>query len=291
MGEFPQYLSSKEIYEKKRVIPGKPRGGEIIDLTYWMPPVFVETWAYSIANKPHLIPYLINPEVKELSGFFGDLWNGIKKLGQSVWSFTKDNIWLVAPAVAGGVAYAVSEDVREHPEYVLGPLGVYYLGYALYKWGKKTPDEPIKQGVAQLQNPPPQVAEEVKNAVEKSDVLKDLVKLGADVAGTLLAQKIIAESQKRGQSPQETVEQGFAYVTRWAPEFRKMGLVTPEQALAAVFQATGGAPPDPNQDPWELLQIRPFHETTTDKIGEFFRKYGWIVATAVIGLVLLKEKK
>jgi len=315
MPEYPQFLSLKNLIAKRmtmqRFMPSEAiRGKEVIDVTKWMPPVISESFVFMLANKPHLLPYLVGG--KRLSGWLGDIWEGIKSVGENVWSFVKDNKWLVIPAAAGATAFAVSEDVREHPEYVLGPLGTYALGYALYKWSSN-PNQAVKEGIDEFYKygyegipqpeeeyykygyeAPPTIPKEpapksLQTAVASSPILKDLVKVGSDVAAAFILKEIQENAVKQGQTSKQTVEQGQAYVTRWMPELAKMGFQSPEQALAAILYATKGLPPDPNKNPYELLQIRPMVEAKEGTVEAFLKKYWW--ALGIGALVIMSRGK
>jgi len=293
--KFPEVISMRKDLKRLWEIDGTIPGEETVDMTGWMPPVFSESLAFELANRPWLIPYIVGE--RSIGGFFSDLWEGIKSAGRNVWSFTKDNFWVVAPAVAGGVAFATSKKARKHPQYVLGPLAVYYLGYALKKW--KNPKSALKTGyegvekeiqkamtLPQYEPPPP---------VKESPVLKNLLKAGSEVAALYIYSKMQENASKNNVPVSQIADQGWAYTARWAPELAKMGL-TPEQAFAAVMAATNGAPPDPNTDPWTLLGIpKPTvtveQETKEERIMDIVKKYWWVFAGGLLLIAAAKEKK
>ncbi|HDD44574.1 MAG TPA: hypothetical protein ENG63_06930 [Candidatus Desulfofervidus auxilii] len=108
----------------------------------WLPPKEFQTdAAFIYLTEPHILPYVTIEEIGDISG----IWDSIKKLGSDVWAWTKRNKWLVIPMAAGGIALATSKKLRKHPGWILGPMGAYALGYAIYKYRKK-PAETVKQG-------------------------------------------------------------------------------------------------------------------------------------------------
>lgn len=280
----------------------------------WLPPVKSDLLVFE-CNKPYLYPYLfLKPQ---MAGFFGDVWDGIKSVGETVWSFVWDNKYLIAPAVATGVAFATSEEVRENPGYALGPLGMYYLGYALTKW-KSNPQGAVDQGLTELGEdysefekypayevpgmeveawpeyaPAPmayEVPEDIEKlgtTVQKSSVLKDLLTMGTQIAAPYIANLIQGEAQKTGTTSQQTIQQGQAYTTRYATEFAAMGM-TPEQALASIMYATGGAAPNPDTTPQEYLKISPMVPV---EAKTFLQKYELYIAGGVGLLLVMKMMK
>lgn len=273
-----------------------------------------------LQKKPYLMPYISKmfPE-EEYSGFLSDIWNSIKKGTEYIWDWVKRNQAIVIPTVAVGGAMLISKDVRKNAKYILPALGVYTLGYYLYKY-HNNPDQVIQQGTKQVA----QKVETAKQAGTASDLasknpfwqqlLSEAGKIGLTYLiykqQLELAKKVREQAQKRyeqarrgevppSQAPgsvdeakRQIIEQTLAYAIQHRDELAQLGFSTPEEAVVAILQATGGNPPPPTMSAFDLFRgTTALAPRPSGRFSEFLSKYWWVIAGAVVAFMLFRERE
>jgi len=264
--------------------------------------------AIAEVSKPHLKPYvdyMLRPvleEQQELGSIFTDIFSAISKGTSWLYRQIKEHPEISIPTITVGVGMATSPTFRKNAKYIVPALGVYTLGYYLYKY-KNKPQEAIQVGVgdAAKEEKLQKIAKEVTAYVretpkESTAFFSDLGNLIKDVgvaAATILMAKKINDMVKQkaaqtGQNPQTTYEKAAAYVAAHRDEFAAMGYTSPEEAIAALLYATGGMAPDVDTDPRQALFGTQLVKPTG--ISELISKYWWVGALGVLFVVAYRRR-